>query len=195
MICCHYQSEEEKKQCVVFTSPSGSILQSSWDAVQSPLSPSSTGLSNCPKQQDSRQIFGLVTREIWMECPFSCIWGEPGCSNSRVIRSARRPDPMAAKAACHCHHGCSRKGLRAAIFHTINALLTPRSTAGNPGTALEALVKSPETELSRRKWKVITATLPANSMGNQYYLCIYQSSASDCNGALDKRGDFYIATL
>lgn len=49
--------------------------------------------------------------------------------------------PYGSKAAFYCHQNCWRKGLWAAIFHTINALLSLRSTAGNPGIALEDLVK------------------------------------------------------
>lgn len=61
--------------------------------------------------------------------------------------------PRGSKAAWYCHHSYSRKELWAAIFHTIDALLTPRRAACSPGTAREALVRSPETSLPRRKWK------------------------------------------
>lgn len=86
MICCHYQSEEEKKQCVVFHLPFRfDFAEELRCCSASSLSPSSTGLSNCLKQQGSRQIFRLVTTEIQMECQFSCIRGKPGCSNSQEL--------------------------------------------------------------------------------------------------------------
>lgn len=85
MICCHCQSQEEKTMvCCYSTSLSGLILQSSWDAVQSPLSPSSIGLSKCLKQQGSRQMFRLIITEIWTECQFLCIQGEPA-TNSQAL--------------------------------------------------------------------------------------------------------------
>lgn len=63
----------------------------------------------------------------------------------RNVISYQETCPHGSKKQPVCHHSCSRKGLWAAIFHTINALLTPRHTAGNPRVALEASVRSLET--------------------------------------------------
>lgn len=49
------------------------------------LSPGSSGLSNCLKQQGSRQIFRSMTIEIWTECQFPCTRSEPDHSNSQEL--------------------------------------------------------------------------------------------------------------
>lgn len=101
--------------------------------------------------------------------------------------------PDGGKSSLQPSSHCSRKGLWATTFHTINVLLTPRSAAHNPGIAFKALGRSMETSLPRRKWKVITGTLPAGSAGIHCYFRVYQSNASNCNGVPDKQGDFCIA--
>lgn len=85
--------------------------------------------------------------------------------------------PRGSKAAWYCHQSYSRKGLWAAIFHTIDALLTQRSAACSSGTAREAClelpertVRSPETSLPRRRWKVVTGTPPATSAENCHHV-------------------------
>ena len=194
MPCCHYQSEEQKNTvcCVspLFQVWSCRVAEMFWLLSLPDLLASVTAWnSRAPSKysgwwpQQSEQNANFHAFEVNQAPPGSRLYTLPG-----HLPPWQQKQPV-------CHRSCPRKDLWVAIFHTINALFTPRKHSWQPWVCIRGFGEKPEHLLSRRKWKVTTGTLLIALQGTTTNLCVYQSHASDCTRAPDKWRDFCIAPL